>query len=100
MVQQNLLVSLRHIVFWNISCWHPLHTGQDPKLITIRKHLRDQFVYKKQSGQMQWQLEFNNNYLLLELLVHLPFKLNKKDNQVVLPSLFLRRWKFWKYKKL
>ena len=40
MVRQNLLVSLRHVVSWNISCWHPLHTGRDPKLITVRKHLR------------------------------------------------------------
>ena len=40
MVRQNLLVSLRHVVSWNISCWHPLYTGRDPKLITIRKHLK------------------------------------------------------------
>ena len=40
MVRQNLLVSLRHLVSWNISCWHPLHTGRDSKLTTVRKHLR------------------------------------------------------------
>ena len=40
MVRQNLLVTLRNLVSWNISCWHPLHTGRDSKLTTVRKHLR------------------------------------------------------------
>ena len=63
MVRQNLLVSLRHLVSWNISCWRPLHTGRDSKLTTVRNILeKDRCAYKKPSGLMQWPLDFNNDY--------------------------------------